>query len=227
MLAILNNLCTIIENGLYYLTTSQTTIKRDREYIQSLIVGANFNMSEVRDKTEFALQNKPKKYSDIVSYVSGNAWLNSKISKGDKLSDIDNEIYKSINDTVKETQPLSYPITLFHGFERFTMYNEHIWKLRHTIYFPWFLSKTPSFDVALRFASTYDNNKFRQKFMVVNYPVGSKHIGLDIRAHDDEFEYLSKSGENLKLVRICKVSNFPYMMIFYVFKSKDYPKSKI
>lgn len=224
MLLFFKNIITICSNAIYSLTTSHTTMENDKQYVESLVKHANFNMSEVRHNTEIALKSHKTDYAGITSYMAGNSWLNSKLSTGQTLCGIDLNIYDSINRTVGRVKPLSYPITLFHGFELFTQYNESTWNIGKTIVFPWFLSKTPSYDVANKFASAYD--KYQPKFMVVSYPAGSKHIGLDIRPHDEEFEYLSKSDEKLKLVRICRIPRFPYMYVFYIFKSRDYLKSQ-
>jgi len=157
MLSFLYNIFIILGNAFYSLTTSQTTIKNDKEYIDKLISNANFNMTEVRKNTELALMGNTNDYSHITSYFAGNAWFNYKLSYGwtfDDLCDIDIKIYNAINNTVLKVKPLSYPITLFHGFEPFAEYNEHRWQIGQTIIFPWFLSKTTSYDVALKFASS-------------------------------------------------------------------------
>lgn len=212
------NTLRVMQNSFGYLTTSYTEIENDEKYIKSLISEPNFDMSEVRKNTESVLLHKNQDYTNITSYIAGNCWLNSKLTTGIELNNYDKKIYESINNTVKNVIPLSYAINLIHGFELFTNYNEKSWRVGKTISIPGFLSKTPSFEVASRFASMYD--KYLQKYMIVIYPEGSQHISLDIRPNDEEFEYLTFSNEKLKLVRIAKLYKFPHMSIFYVFKSK-------
>jgi hypothetical protein len=86
-------------------------------------------------------------------------------------------------------------------------------------HFPFFLSKTPSWQVAAFFARQ-SGNRFYQKFMVCRYPsAGSRHICLDMRTNfNDEYEYLAY-GETFKLVE--KVYHFgllpcPSLRVYYV-----------
>ena len=61
--------------------------------------------------------------------------------------------------------------------------------------------KTPSFRVAFRFALSYDSANIR--FLVVNYLNDSQYINLDVRTEkNEEYEYLTKSGERLELSSI-------------------------
>ena len=148
-------------------------------------------------------------------YICGNCWCNMKLTNNCKLSEIDLKIYDIINEIVNNVKELTYPITLFHGFEKFTNYDENNWHIGDAILFKGFLSKTPSFDVANNFARMY--NFFNRKILVVKYPIGSKHIGMNIRHPDDqEYEYLTKSNEKLKLIDIYRKIKFFSIVTFYI-----------
>ncbi len=54
------------------------------------------------------------------------------------------------------------------------------------------------------------------KFLVVKYPKNTKHISLNIRYFDQEFEFLTYSNEKLKLVDIKEVLNYPQNYILYI-----------
>lgn len=222
-----------------YIICSLYTFLNNAKYIQNLKNNPNLNMTELWTKTEslFNVANSPnqKLYSGILSYMGGNAWLNMKLSFGEILHGRDKEIFDSINVAVQNVEPLSYPITLFHGFETFTNYNENKWNKNDIISVPEFLSKTPSFDVANRFARG-QSYKFNRKFLVVEYPIGSKHIGLDIRNPKDlgghtefneEYEYLSHSNEQLKLINIIREIEFFHINTFYICKPYINPCIKI
>jgi hypothetical protein len=197
--------------NLFSYVFNRTKFNNDEKYINTLLSNQNLDMTEITKNSETITT---KNYSNIVSYIAGNCWLNAKLSNNISLSPKDKEIHDSINDAVNNTKPLSYPITLFHGFEKYTYYNEKTWKINDTINIKGFLSKTPSFDIASKFANQYDFTN--PKFLVVNYPIGSKHIHLDIRKYDEEYEYLTNSNEKLKLVRICYYLKFPQLMTFYI-----------
>jgi len=58
---------------------------------------------------------------------------------------------------------------------------------------------------------------------VVYYPIGSKHVGLDIKPPKyDEYEYIGKSGEKFKIKKIYKRFNGLRLETFYVCDSLDY-----
>lgn len=155
-----------------------------------------------------------KKLSDcsrsLVSYVGGNCWLNSKLSNDIELSDNDTQILSDINKLVNGVAPLSYPVSLFHGLEKYTNYG----KMTDSLHVKGFLSKSLSLDIAKRFATSVDY--FSPKFLLVNYPIGSKHIHPDCNIFNEEFEYLTHSGEKLKIVDIKQYYNFARLYTFYV-----------
>ena len=197
---------------------------RNTKYINNLVKTPNLDMTEVWGKTKEVVDNDSGLYKSVSQYMAGNCWLNAKLSQFyefDELSDIDKMIYNGINETVKKVTPLSYPITLFHGFEEFTNYKENRWVIGRNINIPGFLSKTPSFHVAGLFA--HGVSYFNRKYLIVEYPIGSKHIGLEIRPkHTEEYEYLTRSNENLLLVKKIRRLGFFYMSTYYVCKSLDY-----
>jgi len=56
--------------------------------IESILVNQDLDMNELRTKTEKAIYSNPNLYSGIMKWISGNCWLNSKITNGymDKLT---------------------------------------------------------------------------------------------------------------------------------------------
>lgn len=188
--------------------------------IDKLIKFPNLDMTEVWDNTEEIIGKDNHLYMCLLQYVAGNCWLNSKLSNGMELEGKDKEIYEGVNKVAHSVKPLTYPVTLFHGFEPYTNYKEDTWIIDSVVSVPGFLSKTPSFDVANKFAKAY--NFFHRKFLVVEYPKGSKHIGMNVRhPSDPEYEYLAMSGEKLKLMGIHRKIIFPYIHTFYILKSID------
>lgn len=196
----------------------------DRSHLTDLILNPNLNMTEIVQNTDDIINNDSKLYSAMLQYMAGNCWLNGKLSRGKKLEGKDKEIYDGVNKLAHSVKPLSYSISLFHGFEYNTDYNEHAWYIGKNISIPGFLSKTPSFQVANKFASSRGYlDYYNRKFLVVQYPKGSRHIGADIRhPTDPEYEYLTFSGEQLQLINIHRILSFPIIMTFYVCKSLDY-----
>ena len=181
-------------------------------------------MNEVRKKTDLALENKSDLYYGVMRWISGYCCSNLLITNGykDNLSDLDLIIITSINKTVEIVEPMSKSLVLFHGFEKFSNYKEDELKVEKKFIFPGILSKTSNFEIAKQFAQS--QNFFQPKYLVVFYPKGSKQIGLDIK-HPicfDEYEYISKQNENLKITRICKIPNGLQLQIFYICESLDY-----
>ncbi len=184
------------------------------------IVKSNEFMNLIIGKTEEAFKNLKSThgeeihnqvYYDITRYVSGNCWMNSKLSNGLELDSEETRIIKSVNQLIDSVQPIGVPLVLFHGFERFTKYQEH-YKPGQIINLPGFLSKTLSFGVAERFAMC--NDWFNPTFIVVQYKPDSKHVHHDVRTFDNEFEFLTNSNEKLVVKNICQ---YPYMLKFYTF----------
>jgi len=177
---------------------------------------------EARKKSEI-LEKHKEIYHNNVSYNSGNCWINKKISNSLELDDTDKNIYSSIINAQELVGNLSYPINLFHGFEKYTMYKDKQWQIGDIIPFQHALSKTPSFTIANTFAKDYNwpGSLFWSKYLFVKYPEGSKHICIDIRLRYDEYEYL-RANENLKLVDICYALELSTLNLhkFYVFDSE-------
>ncbi|AYV75556.1 MAG: putative orfan [Terrestrivirus sp.] len=209
----------VFTNSFEYYThsNSQTGLNFVTEIINKS--NDNFDMNEIRGNTdELFSENTDKNkqdYTNIVSYMSGYCYMNSKLSHGLEINDKEKSIIQSINRTVDRVKPLSYPVTLFHGFEILSKYNDKNWRVGNSIGLPGFLSKTPSLNVSTKFAYAY--NKYRLTYLVVNYPINSQHINLDIKSNaNEEFEYLTRSNEQLKLKDIVKIYKFPSLFVFYV-----------
>lgn len=186
-------------------------------FIDNLLRNEKLDMTELRFKTHkiFENDNHIEDYKNVFSYMKGCCQLNYKLSLNESLFENEQNILNSINNSVDRVEPLSYPVTLFHGFELLTKYNENNWKVGQTISIPGFLSKTPSLDVATKFASKF--NSLHVKYLVVKYQVNSKHINLDIHdKENEEFEYLTHSNEKLMLTDVVKKFNFPFMNVFYI-----------
>jgi len=159
-------------------------------------------------------------YRKVISYMSGFCWINSKISNKFHLNAGDQAMVEAITEAQKVVKPFKRHVYLFHGFERLTYYGDHNWKVGQTIDFPWALSKTPVWTVAHKFARSYGFwSWFMQKFMLVRYSPGSKHICLNVRPPEtDEYEHLA-IGERLTLKEIVyELQPFPpQIRKYYVF----------
>lgn len=187
--------------------------------VDKLINCENLSVAEVRNKTNKLFENNlndyANDYSNIVSYIAGKCHLNCKLSTNESLDESEQKILNSINKSVDRVEPLSYSVNLFHGFEKRTNYNENKWTNGKTFSVPGFLSKTPSFKVATKFTPSYNHVQF--KYLIVKYPIGSKHISLDIHSKgNEEYVYITHSNEKLLLVDVVKKFKFPYMYIFYI-----------
>ena len=156
------------------------------------IVKKNPFMKEIIEKSEKIIKNDKDIYNNLIRYISGFCWFNAKLSHGFKITDDEVNVINSINLIVEEVEPLSYPITLFHGFETYTNY-PHC-KIDSIINLKGFVSKTISFKIAYQFA--YSQNNSNPKFLIINYPIGSKHIHHNTRPYCNEFEFLTKTDEN-------------------------------
>lgn len=195
----------------------------DNLYIESLINSQSVDMTELRTKTSCVINTHSELYSGIIKWIAGYCWLNSLITNGyyNMLNDVEKEIIESVSKAVNLVEPISKPLVLYHGFETFTNYNEDKFKLGYKFKFEGILSKSSFFEIAKKFAHV--QNPLRPKYLIVLYPVGSKHIGLDIRPEKyDEFEYIGKPGESFEIIRICKRFNGLRLETFYICKSLDY-----
>lgn len=195
----------------------------DKKYIKNIIDKQDLDMTEVRTKTDLALKNYPDLYWGVMRWISGCCWSNSLITNGyeSELLDIDKQIISSINKSIKLVESINKPLVLFHGFEKFSNYKEDNLQVGKIFKFPGILSKTSKFDIAKQFANT--QNYFQPKFLIVFYPKGSKHIGLDIKPTKyDEYEYIGKQNETFKIIRICEVFNGLKLQKFYICENLDY-----
>lgn len=223
-----NLLRSILTN--YYEYYHHTNTPKSLDLVRSLITASDdkIDMTEIRQNTDNLFNQKnmtdyeKRDYTNISKYMSGSCWMNSKLSAGIDvpLSEDEKQIMESINRTVNKVTPLSYPVVLLHGFEIGTIYNDDQWRSKHIIKIPGFVSKTPSFKVATRFANgyvNYSNNKYRSSYIVVSYPEGSQHINLDIRnKKNEEYKYLTRSNESLIITDIVKIFAFPHLYVFYL-----------
>lgn len=168
-------------------------------------------LSEVNTKTE-KIENSD--YGSFISYIAGNCWINAKLSNDIVLTPDDIGMISSINKLVDSVEPLSHPVKLFHGFEQYTNYNIPVPpKIGSIVGTKGFLSKSLSLNVAKSFA--VGENLFRPKFIMVEYPIGSKHIHPNFRITNEEFEYLTNSGEKLEITDIKSYFDFPQFLTFY------------
>lgn len=194
----------------------------DNMMIESILLTQDLDMEELRTKTDKAISNTDL-YSGIVKWIGGNCWLNALITNGYKnhLTDIDEQIINSINKSIELVEPMSKPLVLFHGFEKYSNYNEKDFKIGHSFTFPGILSKTTCFRIAQCFAQS--QNYLQPKYLVIYYPPGSKHLGLDVKpVKYDEYEYIGKSGERFVIKKIYKRFNGLKLETFYVCDSLDY-----
>ncbi len=193
-------------------------IEKKLSYIRSIpkaleFVKSNEFMKEIIEKTNKITKNSDDYY--LNQYVAGNCWVNSRLSHNFELYEKDKLILECINSMVERVEPLSYPIQLFHGFEKWTNYgNPDNYKIGDIINIPGLLSKSLSLNISYNFAIC--ENYFRPKFLVVMYPKGSKQIHFDARIFNTEFEFLTKSNEKLVLREILWYYQFPKKLTFYV-----------
>ena len=195
----------------------------DNMMIESILITQDLDMKELRNKTEKVITSNQDLYSGIFKWIIGNCWLNALITNGYNfhLSVVDKQIINSINKSIELIEPMSKPLILFHGFESYSNYNEKDFKVGYTFTFSGILSKTTCFKIAQCFAQS--QNYLQPKYLVVYYPIGSKHIGLDIKLPKyDEYEYIGKSGETFKIKKICKRFNGLRLETFYICDNLDY-----
>jgi hypothetical protein len=219
-------------NGFYFLSNFYYLFDlknrfQDKKYINQIIMNQDLDMSEVRNKTNKMLDSDKNNnlYSGLLKWISGICWSNALITNGyeSELDDLDKEIIYSINRATELVEPIERNLTLFHGFEKYSYYGEENFISNTIIQFPGILSKTSKFQIANQFAQIH--NFFQPKFLVVFYPLGSKHIGLDIKPPKyDEYEYISKPNEKFKIIKICRVFDLLKFQLktFYICSSLDY-----
>ena len=210
----------IIGFVIYALIHLKIFIKGSKDNIQKLkhhINIINYDMVEVLDKTNKAIRaiNDNDIYMSLVNYICGHCWINSKLSNNQKLSNDDIQQINNINYIIHTTEPMETELYLFHGFEKYTKYDEHNYKISNIINLKGFLSKTLSFDVAEIFAKHY--NFFHRKFIVVQYSKQSKQISQNIRlVGHNEYEYITFSNEKLIIIDIVQYFQFPCVYTFFI-----------
>ncbi len=170
-------------------------------------------MSEIITKSDKVILKNPEGDYQLRRYVGGDCWLNGKLSHNIPLSDKEKTMISSIHSLLDEVEPLSYPVTLFHGFEYYTKYGSNTWKRGDIIQIPGFLSKTLSYNIAFDFAFTHA--KLHLQFLIVKYPKESKHIHHNVRPFNNEFEYLTYSNEKLRIDDIFTIVQYPALLTFY------------
>jgi hypothetical protein len=171
-------------------------------------------MSEIITKSDKVILKNPEGDYQLRRYVGGDCWLNGKLSHNIPLFDKEKTMISSIHSLLDEVEPLSYPVTLFHGFEYYTKYGSNTWKRGDIIQIPGFLSKTLSYNIAFDFAFTHA--KLHLQFLIVKYPKESKHIHHNVRPFNNEFEYLTYSNEKLRIDDIFTIVRYPAVLTFYV-----------
>lgn len=204
----------IITNTFLYLRygKKQYTNEKNVKWLIESFNTTTYDMTEIRTKSD-KLENTSG-YYDVISYMAGNCYVNSKLSNNKPLNTNDQKILNGINYLVSQVEPLSYAVRLFHGFELLTKYNEKLWRVGSNFQILGFVSKTPSFNVAHKFAHAY--NPYVPRFLVVSYPIGSQHVNIDMRnKSDEEYEYLTRSGETFVIEDIVTVIVLPKRFVFY------------
>ena len=178
-------------------------------------------MNEVREKTNKILNNDPDLYSGVMHWISGNCWSNAYITNGySQIPNINTYIVNSINKSIEIVEQMNKPLVLFHGFEKYSNYNEYTFKVGTKFTFGGILSKTSCFRIAQMFACC--QNYLQPKYLVVFYSIGSKQIGMDIKLKQfDEYEYINKQGESFEITDIYRRFNGIILETFYICKSLD------
>ncbi len=176
-------------------------------------IHSHSKMSEIITKSDKVILKNPEGDYQLRRYVGGDCWLNGKLSHHIPLSDKEKSMLSSIHSLLDEVEPLSYPVTLFHGFEYYSKYGSNTWKKGDIIQIPGFLSKTLSYNIACHFAFT--QAKLHLQFLIVKYPKESKHIHHNVRPFNNEFEYLTYSNEKLRIEDIFTIVQYPALLTFY------------
>ncbi len=188
---------------------NQLTYTSKNFFLNTAIVKKNPYMKEIIEKTE-AITNKDNEgYHSLTKYVGGVCWVNAKLSNGFEITPDEKIMMDTINSVIKRVEPLSYPVTLFHGFEYYTKYSNY--KVGDVVQVGGFLSKTLSFNIALSFAQY--QNLMKPRFLIVHYPTGTKQVHHDIRPFNNEFEFITKSNEKLCVKKIISYYDITRMMI--------------
>lgn len=201
------------ENEIISLETKLKSTFRNFDELDKTI-HTHSKMSEIIQKSDKVMKTNHDGDYYFRRYVGGYCWVNGKLSHQLPILDLEKTMMNSIHSLLDEVEPLSYPVTLFHGFEYYTKYGSEKWRKGDVIQLPGFLSKTLSYTVACHFAFT--QAKLHLQFLIVKYPKGSKQIHHNIRPFTNEFEYLTYSNEKLKIDDIFTILQYPSLLTFYV-----------
>jgi hypothetical protein len=185
-------------------------------FLNTKIIKNNPFMKEIIEKTESVTNIDSVGHYYLTKYVRGCCLINAKLSKGFSISEDEIKLVNSINSVIDQVEPLSYPVTLFHGFEFYTKYSDY--KVGDIIGVGGFLSKTLSFNVALSFSQSL--NLLNPNLLIVHYPTGSKQVHHDIRPFNNEFEFLTKSDEKLQVKNIINyydLKNYNIIPVHFTF----------
>jgi hypothetical protein len=226
----------VIANLFFYIGSNKKEMIKDYEYVQSIVKLNNVTdierdlkynrdfkkytsilhthptIKEMEEKTLNMLDSDKENniVSALTKYTAGSCWFNIKLSHGLPIEQYEQQILNSINLGAQLVKPLSTPVALFHGFEKYTKYDI----VEKNINIPGIVSKTISLNIAKRFATTV--NYFRPEFLIIHYKAGSKHMHQSIRPFDEEFEFISHSNETFKVLRTCRYFEGLKLMTFYV-----------
>lgn len=186
-------------------------LEKDYFRLKENIENPNLDMTQIRQKTQEVL-TRYHYCQSLLSYMSGNCIINSKLSKNQSITEQEKTMLENINTLAENVEPLDYPVLLFHGFEKLTEYAEQKLDAGCRFSLKGFLSKSVSFQVSLKFAVNYKNS-YDIHILAVDYPVGSRHLNLDIHHPDnEEYEYLTRSNEELRIKHIFRSFSWQFFI---------------
>jgi hypothetical protein len=216
---IIYNLFNIINNFFGYVFRDQQKEQKNKEYIHKLIRRNNVEypvtalalslkyeehpyLEEISNKTNKIKNAHPNYFPFFINYISNNMTL------------LEQKTIDKINILVNNIEPLSYPVTLFHGFQNNVKYNIHSqMKNGDIINIKGFACKTLSFCSASKLTNFYQS-----KFLVVEYPIGSKHLYPNFKMLNEEYEYITHSDEQFVIIDIKQIYILPRCLTFYICK---------
>lgn len=190
---------------------------------------STFNMSESTEKTNKTIEKYPIFCQTLRNYIVGNCYYNGKISHNLALTEEEKQETNNLDKLIMETEPITKPLYLFHGFEAGLKYNDNKWKIGEEMNFSFHLSKTPAFWIARGFSdhfSWYFGKKqfgnitniplcydigyisatktlFMQKilFCIYEEPNKWKHVSTNIRCPKDMLKNLDNKSKLQFLLR--------------------------
>lgn len=197
-------------NNVIHIENKLKGIKSVSEYEK--ILKSHPMLNEVITNTYIMLEkydNKNDIASALTQFIAGNCWFNAKKSYGYKICDCEQSIIDNINKGVELVDPIKSELYLFHGFEKYVLYDID----NGIVNVKGFTAKSLSFTISERFA--IGTNYLRPQFLIVKYPKDSKHLKMSIRPFDEEFEFLTHSNESFKIQEIYKYFNGIQLYTFY------------